>query len=180
LVPWHPGDQHRHSARVGDAGEHEPAPDEAGEPHADPLPERIGAERRERGAGRNERAGTDSHLTLERHRLPAAHHGDPGRFAGRRPALDAHDVADPRLQHLLAGLLAAAARLADEVDGALPRPDHDLLGVEPVERHVVGEFDVHLAELGGRADVDQGDALAAASQVRQCGRGDRGDHGRPP
>jgi hypothetical protein len=52
----------------------------------------------------------------------------------------------------------------------------DLLGVEPVERHVASEVDVDLAELGGGADVDEADRVAADAEVHELLGGDSCDH----
>jgi hypothetical protein len=40
----------------------------------------------------------------------------------------------------------------------------------------VGELDVDLAELGRRADVDERDLLAAATEIGERRGADRGDH----
>ena len=72
--------------------------------------------------------------------------------------------------------MAAASGAADEVHRAVGSKRPNLLRVEPVERHVVGEVDVHLAELGGSADVDEREFLAAAAKIGERGGGNRGDH----
>ena len=85
--------------------------------------------------------------------------------AGGGAPLHAHDPLQPRRGELLAGLLAAVARLADHVHrpGAGDRPH--FLRVEAVEGDVAGEIDVHLAELGRRPNVDERQLVPAAAEI---------------
>jgi hypothetical protein len=125
----------------------------------------------------DERAGGDPHLPFERHHRAAAHHRHPGGLAGGRSPCDADHVLEARGEHLLAGLLTAATRLADEVGGPAAAEGRHGLRVEPVERDVVGEIDVHFAELGRRADIDEGDFFPFAAQVGELRGRNGGDHG---
>jgi len=166
-----------HRTAVGDPGEDEAAADERHEPSADSLPGRIGREPRQGRTRGHEDPGGDPHLPIQRHHLPPTDDRQPGVDAGSRTPLDADDALEARGHQFLTGFLAAIARLADHVHRVLASDGTDRFRVEPIEGNVAGEVDMHLAELSRRADVDEGQLLAAAAEIGEHRGGNRGDHG---
>jgi len=178
LIPRHPCEQHGHPAGVGDPGEDQTAAHETGQAGADGSPAGVGPEGGEGCTSGDEAPGGNSHLPLERHRPASPDNRQAGGLAGGRAPLDAHDIRDAGGEQLLTSLLTAASRLADEVHGATVAEPGNVLGLEPIERNIVGEVDVNFAIFRRRADVDERDFLTAAAEIGEHRGGDGGDHGR--
>ena len=176
LIPRHLCQHHRHAAGIGDAREDEAGADE----RRQGVPGRID-ELTEDRTEHDQSAGADPHLAFQRHHLPAAAgHFHPGCLTGRGAPFDAHHVVDTGRDHLFAGLLAAATRLADEIERVAGLPG--MLGgdgtrIEAIERNVAGAFDVHLVVFGGGPHVNQRHPFSPTAEIGKRIRGNRGNHG---
>ena len=103
---------------------------------------------------------------------------DDVRYEMLERVLQRSDREELRLADAVSKALAAATGLADEVHRAVATESGDLSGIEPVERHVASEVDVHLAELRRSADVDEHEFPAVAAEIGERRRGNRGNHGK--
>lgn len=151
LVPWHAGQDHGHAASIRNTGEHQAGPDESGE--SDPSWMHPVTQHRSQY---NQRSGSDSHLSFERHRLPPPIQGKAGGFPRLNTAIDDRHPVESCRAEFLSGLLGAISGSAKQeagigVLGEFP----DGIGLKILKREEMRPWDMRFLEFGGSADIDE-------------------------
>lgn len=151
MIPGHTGEHHAHAAGIGDTGESEARPDEAGKDEPEGMDEGP-----EEDACYDEQSGGNPGLALDGNGLLALHYREPVGFPCVGAALHVDQIVESFSAELPAGSDGAVAALADD-ENFLFLTDQLLhcFGGDLVQWQVDGAFGVQGPEFGGRSDIEK-------------------------
>ena len=142
-----------------------------------PLPTTAGTTREPRGhkqreqpTRRGQRAGGNSHLTLQREACPAAHDREPTRHPAPHATLEQVEMRHPRPGQRRLRLSGALTRLADEDHRRVDRADLRGMLAEGIERNVVRTSDMRRCVFTMRAYVEQSHAGMGVQHLCEIAR----------